>query len=185
MTKHVWQRNWANINLNICRRSSISARLIPRLVTCCAPALTCTRTWPWSLSRRTVNFSDAWHTLSSQHLHAEPHCGLAASSRAASVCSMFGSIGGGWGGVGASIGSGSKLLEDVRRTESGSCLAVSALRHSLLLSTSSLQTPCWGQRRTTWGRGVCTFRNTPNAWGSITVQGEGLEQRQTAKDMGE
>lgn len=91
-----------NINFNIYRKSSISARLIPKLVTCCAPARSCTRTWPWSLSRHTVNFSDARHTLSFQHLHADPHCGLAASSRAASVCSMFWSIGTGvgWGGVG-------------------------------------------------------------------------------------
>lgn len=37
-------------------------------------------------------------------------------------------VGMGWDGVGASVGSGSKLLEDVRRAEPGSCLAVSALR---------------------------------------------------------
>lgn len=59
----------------------------------------------------------------------------------------------GWGGVGASVGSGSKLLEDVRRTESGSCVAASALRRSLLLSTSTLQTPCWGETAYYLGKG--------------------------------
>lgn len=134
-------KNVRKMTFSICRRSSNSTRLIPRLVTCCAPALACTRTWPWSLGADApCIFQTRRHTLSSQHLHAEPHCGLAASSRAASVCSMFGRVGG-WGGVGASVGSGSKLLEDVCRAESGSCLAVSALRRSLAVYTDPANTP--------------------------------------------
>lgn len=61
----------------------------------------------------------------------------AAGSRAASVCSM----GVGWGGAGASVGSGSQLLEDVRRAVPGSCLAVSALRRSLAVYTDPANTP--------------------------------------------
>lgn len=129
------------MTFNICRRSSVSARLVPRRATCRAPALSRARTRPWSLSRRTVNFSDERHALLSfQHLARRAPLRLGSQQQSCfGMQYVWGASGGwgvgrwgGWSGVGASVGSGSKLLEDVRRTESGS--------RSLSPSAATLQT---------------------------------------------
>lgn len=100
---------------------------------------------PWS--RRTMYFSDAQtHPLLSASACRAP---LRLGSQQQSC---FGTqyvwegrgVGMRWGGVGASVGSGSKLLEDVRRAEPGSCLAVSAFRRSLAVYTDPANTPTAG-----------------------------------------
>lgn len=98
-------------------------------------------------------------------------------------------LGGSGGGDGVGWGGGLSwkwVKAFRRRPQSGArelLGCVSAQTLTCCLHRPCKHPPCWGQRRT-WG-GVCTSRNTPNAWASITVQGGGFEQQRTIKEMGE
>lgn len=145
-----WQKLFGIVDwkwkINICGRSSNSAWLIPRLVTC-----TCMH------KDMTLEPEKTHHVFFRRADTPSPPSICMQSTTAAwqpaaellryAVClgGSGGRDGGGVVGVGAWVGSGSKLLEDIRRAEPGSCLAVSALRRSLAVYTDPAN-PRWGQR---------------------------------------